>query len=114
MEMSELFGEKKLGFGLMRLPLTNPKDDTSIDIELAKKMVDVFMERGFTYFDTAWMYHDYQVGASLHRVKEPRHTAVRMAECIVQQVHHSYPVCVQHPLLPLSVGGCIRPQAILR
>lgn len=56
MEMSELFGEKKLGFGLMRLPLTNPKDDTSIDIELAKKMVDVFMERGFTYFDTAWMY----------------------------------------------------------
>ncbi|MCR5837997.1 MAG: aldo/keto reductase [Lachnospiraceae bacterium] len=47
---------KKLGFGLMRLPLTDPTDDGSIDIELTKKMVDVFMERGFTYFDTAIMY----------------------------------------------------------
>lgn len=47
---------KKLGFGLMRLPLLNPEDDGSIDIELTKKMVDVFMEKGFTYFDTAIMY----------------------------------------------------------
>ena len=47
---------KKLGFGLMRLPLTNPEDAASIDIELLKKMVDTFLERGFTYFDTAWMY----------------------------------------------------------
>ena len=51
-----LFGEKKLGFGLMRLPLTNPDDASSIDIELTKKMVDSFIENGFTYFDTAWMY----------------------------------------------------------
>lgn len=47
---------KKLGFGLMRLPLTDPADSGSVDIELLKKMVDIFMERGFTYFDTAWMY----------------------------------------------------------
>lgn len=47
---------RKLGFGLMRLPLTDPNDETSIDIELTKKMVDTFIERGFTYFDTAWMY----------------------------------------------------------
>lgn len=51
-----LFGERKLGFGLMRLPLTNPDDASSIDIELTKKMVDSFIENGFTYFDTAWMY----------------------------------------------------------
>ncbi|MGN0395649.1 MAG: aldo/keto reductase, partial [Coprococcus sp.] len=51
-----IFGEKKLGFGLMRLPLTNPEDAASIDIELTKKMVDSFIENGFTYFDTAWMY----------------------------------------------------------
>lgn len=43
---------KKLGFGMMRLPLLNKDDDGSIDIELTKKMVDVFIERGFTYFDT--------------------------------------------------------------
>ena len=51
---------KKLGFGMMRLPLLNKGDDGSIDIELTKKMVDVFIERGFTYFDTAWMYCDYK------------------------------------------------------
>lgn len=47
---------KKLGFGLMRLPLLDKDDPTSINIELLKEMVDVFMERGFTYFDTAWNY----------------------------------------------------------
>lgn len=47
---------KKLGFGLMRLPLHNPNDAASIDLETTKKMVDTFIERGFTYFDTAWMY----------------------------------------------------------
>ncbi|MBQ6166155.1 MAG: aldo/keto reductase [Muribaculaceae bacterium] len=48
---------KKLGFGLMRLPLTNPDDQTSIDMEQFKQMADRFMERGFTYFDTAYPYH---------------------------------------------------------
>lgn len=47
---------KKLGFGLMRLPLLDANNDASIDMELTKKMVDTFMEKGFTYFDTAWMY----------------------------------------------------------
>ena len=48
--------KKKLGFGLMRLPLLDPNDDGSVDLELMKKMVDSFLEQGFTYFDTAWMY----------------------------------------------------------
>ena len=43
---------KKLGFGLMRLPMKGE----DVDIEATKKMVDEFMSRGFTYFDTAWMY----------------------------------------------------------
>lgn len=47
---------KKLGFGLMRLPLLDSNDPASIDIEEMKKMVDTFISRGFTYFDTAWMY----------------------------------------------------------
>ncbi len=49
-------GAKKLGFGLMRLPLLDANDDSNIDIEQTKQMVDTFLERGFTYFDTAWMY----------------------------------------------------------
>lgn len=47
---------KKLGFGLMRLPLTDVNDEGAIDVEQTKKMVDEFIARGFTYFDTAWMY----------------------------------------------------------
>ena len=47
---------KKLGFGLMRLPLRDPDDHKSIDLEQTKQMVDTFLARGFTYFDTAWMY----------------------------------------------------------
>lgn len=43
---------KKLGFGLMRLP----QEDGKIDIEQTKEMVDLFMDAGFTYFDTAWAY----------------------------------------------------------
>ncbi len=43
---------KKLGFGLMRLPMKGEE----IDIEQVKKMVDVFMSKGFTYFDTAYVY----------------------------------------------------------
>ncbi len=42
---------KKLGFGLMRLPLMDASDPGSIDVEQVKKMVDIFIENGFTYFD---------------------------------------------------------------
>lgn len=48
---------KKLGFGFMRLPVTNQNDLTSIDMDTVNHMVDTFLERGFTYFDTAYMYH---------------------------------------------------------
>ncbi|MBO7393792.1 MAG: aldo/keto reductase [Abditibacteriota bacterium] len=48
---------KKLGFGLMRLPLKDPKDQTNIDIEKLSAMADEFIKRGFTYFDTAFPYH---------------------------------------------------------
>ena len=44
---------KKLGFGLMRLP----QKDGVIDVEQTKKMVDMFLKEGFTYFDTAWAYN---------------------------------------------------------
>ena len=43
---------KKLGFGLMRLP----QKDGVIDVEQTKQMVDMFLDAGFTYFDTAWAY----------------------------------------------------------
>ena len=51
---------KKLGFGLMRLPLRDGNNAADIDLEQVKQMVDTFLERGFTYFDTAWMYCGFQ------------------------------------------------------
>lgn len=51
---------KKLGFGCMRLPLLNKEDQTSFDTETLNKMVDTFIERGFTYFDTAYVYHSFK------------------------------------------------------
>lgn len=52
--MSDYFGKDvpKLGFGLMRLP----RKGLGTDIGQVKKMVDLFMDAGFTYFDTAYVY----------------------------------------------------------
>ena len=55
--------KKHLAFGLMRLPM---KDD-KIDNEQVCKMVDLFIDSGFNYFDTAHGYHD---GLSEVAVKE--------------------------------------------
>ena len=43
---------KKLGFGLMRLP----KKGDWYDVDQIKKMVDYFMGKGFSFFDTAYVY----------------------------------------------------------
>ncbi|MBO7702977.1 MAG: aldo/keto reductase [Solobacterium sp.] len=52
--MSDYFGKDtpKLGFGLMRLP----HKGIMTDVEQVKEMVDLFLEAGFTYFDTAFVY----------------------------------------------------------
>lgn len=52
--MERYLGENtpKLSFGLMRLP----KKGEKIDIEQTKQMVDLFMDAGLTYFDTAYVY----------------------------------------------------------
>ena len=42
----------KLGFGLMRLPRRGVK----IDVKQVSQMVDLFLDAGFTYFDTARIY----------------------------------------------------------
>ncbi len=64
--MEKYLGEsiKKLGFGLMRLPML---EGGVIDVEQTKKMVDMFLEKGFTYFDTAY---GYNAGASEAAIKE--------------------------------------------
>lgn len=52
--MNKFFPEinKNFGFGCMRLPMK----DSEIDLEECRKMVDVFLNAGFNYFDTAHGY----------------------------------------------------------
>ena len=57
---------KKLGIGTMRLPLLNKNEPGKVDLEQFKQMVDLYMDNGFTYFDTAYVYH---VGLSENAVK---------------------------------------------
>lgn len=68
-----MFGERKLGFGMMRMPLLDGEDQKSIDFDQVNQMVDTFMERGFTYFDTAYMYHDFMSERVLKRAVVERH-----------------------------------------
>ena len=49
---------KKLAFGMMRLPLIDENDEASVDYNQVNDMADLFMERGFTFFDTAYPYHE--------------------------------------------------------
>lgn len=65
--------ERKLGFGLMRLPLLNPDDEGSVDVELCKKMFDSFIDHGFTYFDTALMYCGAKSESAVRQALTSRH-----------------------------------------
>ena len=73
MDMENMTTMKKLGFGAMRLPLQNPEDPTSIDLEQVCRMADYFLEQGFTYFDTAYMYHQYKSEGALRQALVERY-----------------------------------------
>ena len=62
--------KNRLGFGCMRFPLTDNKD---IDMEQVKRMVDLFIERGFNYFDTAHGYLDQRSEGTLKTCLVSRH-----------------------------------------
>ncbi len=53
MDNYSVHNKMKLGFGLMRLPKL---EDGSIDVAQTADMVDLFLEAGGTYFDTAFAY----------------------------------------------------------
>ena len=82
--------KSKFGFGCMRLPLTDPDDSASIDQELFNRMVDIYMEKGFNYFDTSYAYHN---GIS--------ETAIRKA-VVERYPRQSYQICDKMPTWALT------------
>ncbi|MCD7893199.1 MAG: aldo/keto reductase [Erysipelotrichaceae bacterium] len=79
---------KKLGFGLMRLPLKDENDAGNIDFEELNKMVDTFLERGFTYFDTAWMYCKFKSEEAVKTCLVDRHP--RDSFTLTTKLHHGF------------------------
>ena len=57
----------KLGFGLMRLP----RRGVRIDVDQVAQMADMFLDAGFTYFDTARVYPGSEKAA--HKAIVKRH-----------------------------------------
>ena len=64
---------KKLGFGCMRLPLTEAGNFAAVDTAAVEGMVDDFLAAGFTYFDTAYMYHDFRSECVVREALVKRH-----------------------------------------
>jgi predicted aldo/keto reductase-like oxidoreductase len=84
---------KKLGFGLMRLPLMDASDGSSIDLKAVNSMVDAFFAEGFTYFDTAYMYHGNK-------------SELALRECLVKRhPRESFTVATKLPTMFLKEAG---------
>jgi len=64
---------KKLGFGLMRLPKVEGGKEADIDKKQLADMIDLFLEKGFKYFDTAFMYHDGESEKAVGELLTARH-----------------------------------------
>ena len=100
---------KKLGFGTMRLPLYNFEDKTSINQELFNQMVDYFLESGFTYFDTAYPYHDRMSEDACKKALADRHNrqsyifADKMPTILVKSPEE-YPMYFSQKLEKTGVG----------
>lgn len=61
------------GYGCMRLPVLNPEDMTSFDHEKICTLFDRYLDYGFSYFDTAYIYHNYQSELAVRRCLVERH-----------------------------------------
>ena len=75
MKYRNLAGENVsvLGFGCMRFPLLDQGDPASVDQEQLNRMVDLFLASGFTYFDTAYPYHQGQSEVALGKALVQRY-----------------------------------------
>ena len=62
---------KNLGFGMMRLPVKS--GPTDFDFDQLNAMVDAFLDAGYTYFDTSFVYHNGESEAATRKALVERH-----------------------------------------
>ena len=79
---------KKLGFGAMRLPVTDQRKSGSVDYDLVCRMADEFLAAGFNYVDTAYMYHDGMSEEAVRRAFTERYP--RDSFCLADKMPVSY------------------------
>lgn len=63
----------KLGFGTQRLPLLDPKDDSTIDYDELFRMVDHYIANGGRYFDVARPYHSQNAETAFRKAVAERY-----------------------------------------
>lgn len=61
-----------LGFGMMRLPINNG-NPTDFDYPQLFQMVDCFLDAGYTYFDTSYVYHQGKSEEAVRKAVVERH-----------------------------------------
>lgn len=61
-----------LGFGMMRLPV-NKGNPTDFDYPQLFQMVDCFLDAGYTYFDTSYVYHNGKSEEAVQKAVVERH-----------------------------------------
>ena len=62
---------KNLGFGMMRLPVKS--GPTDFDYDQLNAMVDAFLDAGYTYFDTSFVYHNGESETAVRKALIERH-----------------------------------------
>ncbi len=86
-----------LSLGMMRLPLLDENDLTSIDYNQVNEMVDVCMENGFNHFDTGYPYHE---GFSEAAIKK----------CVVERYpRDSFTIADKLPLFSITEESQLEP-----
>lgn len=61
------------GYGCMRLPVLDKDDQTSFDFEKINALFDAYLAKGFRYFDTAYIYHNYKSEIAVRECLVKRH-----------------------------------------
>ena len=88
---------RNLALGMMRLPVLDENDFSSIDYEQVKEMVDLCMENGINHFDTAYPYHE---GLS----------EVAFRKCVVERYpRDSFTVADKLPLFSITEESQLEP-----